>query len=84
MLMANAAATACENRLGGGAAGMAASRIGSADGVAENEILRGLGLGGDERIDGLARAGAFDAAVKLGIMDRRGDGPVVHDRHANG
>ena len=30
MLMANVAATACENRLGGGAAGMAASRIGSA------------------------------------------------------
>ena len=37
-------------------------------------------LRGDEGVNGLARAGVFDAAVEFGIMDRGSDGPVVHDR----
>ena len=59
-----------------------ASRIRSIYGIAEDEVLRGFRLWCDEGVNGLARAGVFDAAVEVGIMDRGSYGPVVHDRRS--
>jgi hypothetical protein len=61
-----------------------AGSIGPVHGIAEDEILRRFRLRGDEGVDRLARAGVFDAAVEVGIMDRRSFGPVVHDCHSSG
>ena len=61
---------------------MAARRIRSGHRIAEDDVLCRFRLRGDEGVNGLARAGVFDAAVEFGIMDRGSFGPVVHDRRS--
>jgi hypothetical protein len=58
---------------------MTARGVRSGCGIAKDKVLRRFRLRRNERVNGLARACVFDAAVEVGIMDRGREGSFVHD-----